>query len=122
MVITKTLMLLDYLLKWANRRSFNCITVDGDTSTSDTVLLAATGQSARHARVIDATDPRLVSFKAALLSVMQDLAHQVVRDGEGVVRRMIEPDPPVARRQDAPVAFVVADTVDQAKDAAEMRS
>ena len=74
---------LDYLLKWANRRSFNCITVDGDTSTSDTVLLAATGQSARHARVIDATDPRLVSFKAALLSVMQDLAHQVVRDGEG---------------------------------------
>jgi len=74
---------LDDLLKWANRRSFNCITVDGDTSTSDTVLLAATGQGARHARVIGATDPRLVSFKAALLSVMQDLAHQVVRDGEG---------------------------------------
>ena len=47
------------------------------------MLLAATGQSARHAQVIDATDPRLVSFKAALLSVMQDLAHQVVRDGEG---------------------------------------
>ena len=75
--------MLDYLLKWANRRSFNCITVDGDTATSDTVLLAATGQSARHARVIDATDPRLVSFKAALLSVMQELAHQVVRAGAG---------------------------------------
>ncbi|MBT4487140.1 MAG: bifunctional glutamate N-acetyltransferase/amino-acid acetyltransferase ArgJ [Rhodospirillaceae bacterium] len=71
------------LLQWANSRSFNCITVDGDTSTSDTVLLAATGQGPKHARITDAKDKRLASFKAALLSVMQDLAKQVVRDGEG---------------------------------------
>ncbi len=74
---------LDDLLRWANARSFNCITVDGDTSTSDTVLLAATGQGPKHRPVRDAKDRRLASFKAALLSVMEDLAKQVVRDGEG---------------------------------------
>ena len=74
---------LDDLLKWANSRTFNCISVDGDTSTSDTVLLAATGKGARHPRIVNSGDPRLVSFKAGLLSVMRDLAHQVVRDGEG---------------------------------------
>ncbi|MDP6343131.1 MAG: bifunctional glutamate N-acetyltransferase/amino-acid acetyltransferase ArgJ [Alphaproteobacteria bacterium] len=71
------------LLRWANQRSFNCITVDGDTSTSDTVLLAATGQGPRHGKVAAAGDRRLAPFKAALLSVMRDLAQQVVRDGEG---------------------------------------
>ena len=74
---------LQNLLRRANGQSFNCITVDGDTSTSDTVLLAATGQGPRHGKVTDAGDKRLASFKAALLSVMQDLAQQVVRDGEG---------------------------------------
>lgn len=74
---------LDNLLRWANGQTFNCITVDGDTSTSDTVLLAATGQGPKHARITDAADKRLASFKTALLSVMQDLAKQVVRDGEG---------------------------------------
>ncbi len=71
------------LLQWANGQSFNCITVDGDTSTSDTVLLTATGQGAKHAKITDAKDKRLASFRAALLSVMVDLAKQVVRDGEG---------------------------------------
>ncbi|MFP6749087.1 MAG: bifunctional glutamate N-acetyltransferase/amino-acid acetyltransferase ArgJ [Alphaproteobacteria bacterium] len=71
------------LLQWANGQSFNCITVDGDTSTSDTVLLSATGRGARHARITDAKDSRLASFRSALLSVMVDLAKQVVRDGEG---------------------------------------
>ncbi len=74
---------LDGLLRWANGQSFNCITVDGDTSTSDTVLLAATGQGPRHVRITEAGDRRLASFKAALLSVMQNLAKQVVGDGEG---------------------------------------
>jgi glutamate N-acetyltransferase/amino-acid N-acetyltransferase len=74
---------LDSLLRWANSRSFNCITVDGDTSTSDSVLLAATGQGPKHARITEAGDRRLASFKAALLSVMQDLAKQIVGDGEG---------------------------------------
>ncbi len=74
------------LLQWGNGQSFNCITVDGDTSTSDTVLLAATGQGAKHGRITDAKDKRLASFKAALLSVMQNLAKQVVRDGEGATK------------------------------------
>lgn len=77
---------LDDLLRWANGQTFNCITVDGDTSTSDTVLLAATGQGPKHARITHAKDRRLTSFKAALLSVMLDLAHQVVRDGEGATK------------------------------------
>ena len=77
---------LDDLLRWANGQTFNCITVDGDTSTSDTVLLAATGQGPKHARITHAKDRRLTSFRAALLSVMLDLAHQVVRDGEGATK------------------------------------
>lgn len=71
------------LLKPANERSFNSITVDGDTSTSDTVLLFATGKGPRHGKVETAGDPRLKAFRAALLDCMTDLAQQIVRDGEG---------------------------------------
>jgi glutamate N-acetyltransferase/amino-acid N-acetyltransferase len=73
---------LQQMLSAANERSFNSITVDGDTSTSDTVLLAATG-NARHKRVTRAGDPRLRGFRRALEAVMVDLAQQIVRDGEG---------------------------------------
>lgn len=73
---------LQSLLADATAISFNAITVDGDTSTSDTLLLGATAK-AEHERIIDAADPRLDSFKTALRSLLQDLAHQVVRDGEG---------------------------------------
>jgi len=62
--------------------SFNCTTVDGDTSTSDTLLLAATG-AAKHDRVEKAGDPRLRGFRKALNAVLKDLAIQVVKDGEG---------------------------------------
>ncbi len=62
--------------------SFNCTTVDSDTSTSDTVLLFATGQ-ARHAPVPSEGGPMLRAFAAALSAVLLDLALQVVRDGEG---------------------------------------
>jgi glutamate N-acetyltransferase / amino-acid N-acetyltransferase len=74
--------LLQRLLAAANERSFNCITVDGDTSTSDTVLLAATGR-APHPAPATATDPLLRDFRRALGTVMTDLAQQIVRDGEG---------------------------------------
>jgi glutamate N-acetyltransferase/amino-acid N-acetyltransferase len=70
------------LLAEAADRSFNSITVDGDTSTSDTVLLCATGQ-ARHRPVGDPADRSLDAFRGALDRVMVDLAQQVVRDGEG---------------------------------------
>ena len=62
--------------------SFNAITVDSDTSTSDTVLLAASG-AAGNPLIADADDPALADFKAALGELMQDLSHQIVKDGEG---------------------------------------
>ena len=73
---------LQALLSAATVPSFNSITVDSDTSTSDTVLLCAT-QQARHAPITSADDPRLVDFRRALDAVMVDLATQIVRDGEG---------------------------------------
>ncbi len=66
-------------------RSFNAITVDGDTSTNDTCLLFATG-AARHRRIGSAGDARLQSFRAALEAVLTDLARQIVRDGEGATK------------------------------------
>jgi glutamate N-acetyltransferase / amino-acid N-acetyltransferase len=71
------------LLKQASERSFNCTTVDGDTSTSDTLLLVATGAGAAHTRIASAGDRRLADFRAKLDELMIDLACQVVRDGEG---------------------------------------
>lgn len=64
-------------------RSFNCITVDSDTSTSDTLLIAATGQgpALTNMRSADAK-----AFERALGDVMMNLAHQVVRDGEGATK------------------------------------
>ena len=79
---------LQSLLAEAADQSFNCITVDSDTSTSDTLLLFATGKGARHAPVTKANDKRLASFRAALNDVTQSLALQVVRDGEGA-RKLI---------------------------------
>jgi glutamate N-acetyltransferase / amino-acid N-acetyltransferase len=76
---------LQSLLTQATNRSFNCITVDGDTSTSDTVLLAATCR-AGHVPAEDAQDPRLADFRRALDEVMIELAHLIVRDGEGATK------------------------------------
>jgi glutamate N-acetyltransferase/amino-acid N-acetyltransferase len=73
---------LQPLLAEAAERSFNCVTIDGDTSTSDTVLLCAT-QQARHGPVASPADRRLDAFRQALDTVMVDLAQQIARDGEG---------------------------------------
>ena len=70
------------LLNKAVDASFNCTTVDLDTSTSDTVLLFATGQ-AKHPRVPAEGGSMLADFARALNAVLLDLALQVVRDGEG---------------------------------------
>lgn len=70
---------LQAMLGQLNDVTFNCITVDSDTSTSDTLLTAATGASG-----VDVTD--LPEFRDALHEVMLDLAHQVVRDGEGATK------------------------------------
>jgi glutamate N-acetyltransferase / amino-acid N-acetyltransferase len=71
--------------------SFNAITVDSDTSTSDTLMLFATGAAKKRGcpQISSAGDSRLNSFKKALSSVLLDLAHQVVKDGEGA-RKFIE--------------------------------
>ena len=71
------------LLRQGAGKSFNCITVDGDTSTSDTLLLAATGGAAGQPRIAAAGDPRLKDFRAKLDELLIDLACQVARDGEG---------------------------------------
>lgn len=65
--------------------SFNAVTVDSDTSTSDTVLFFATGKAADRGapEINDYGDRRLTAFKAALKDIMSDLAQQLVRDGEG---------------------------------------
>ncbi len=73
------------LLRRATDRTFNCITVDSDTSTSDTLLLCATRQ-ARHPAADRPTSPLLGDFRRQLDSLLQDLALQVVRDGEGAER------------------------------------
>jgi len=73
---------LQLMLKDGNERAFNSITVDGDTSTSDTLLLCATGK-APHKRVASAADPLLKDFRSKLNEVLIDLAQQIVRDGEG---------------------------------------
>lgn len=62
--------------------TFNSITVDSDTSTSDTLLVAATGQSA----AAEVKGPVAKAFETALRGVMMNLAHQVVRDGEGATK------------------------------------
>jgi glutamate N-acetyltransferase / amino-acid N-acetyltransferase len=75
---------LQNLLTRSVDRSFNAITVDGDTSTSDTILLAATQKAGVPLPGLnDAADPRLRSFIRALDQVTLDLALQVIRDGEG---------------------------------------
>jgi glutamate N-acetyltransferase / amino-acid N-acetyltransferase len=63
--------------------SFNSITVDSDTSTSDTLLLFATGKGGKHPAITKANDKKLTEFRRALDAVLLDLALQVVRDGEG---------------------------------------
>ena len=74
--------ILQALLARANERSFNCITVDGDTSTSDTLLIGASGRAA-HPAPSSPGDPMLRAFRRALEDLLVDLAQQVVRDGEG---------------------------------------
>jgi len=74
--------ILQKLLADGTAKSFNCITVDSDTSTSDTLLLAATGK-AGNKRPKSAGDALLKDFKAALDDLLLDLALQIVRDGEG---------------------------------------
>jgi glutamate N-acetyltransferase/amino-acid N-acetyltransferase len=82
---------LQALLSGGAAKTFNAVTVDSDTSTSDTLLLFATGAASKRGApsITDVKDPRLSSFKRALGKILKSLALQVVRDGEGA-RKQIE--------------------------------
>lgn len=73
---------LQHLLEQANARTFNCITVDGDTSTSDTLLMFATGKAGNEPPKFAADKP-VAGFAGALHAVLHELALLVVKDGEG---------------------------------------
>jgi glutamate N-acetyltransferase/amino-acid N-acetyltransferase len=81
---------LQTMLKKGVEGSFNCTTVDSDTSTSDTVLLIATGQ-VKHARVGSDSKRVMGDFGRALNSLLLELAQQVIRDGEGA-RKLVRID------------------------------
>lgn len=76
--------LLDKLVKEAADASFNCITVDGDTSTNDSYVMIATGQSG--AGFAAETDAGWAEVKAAIIAVSVELAQAIVRDGEGATK------------------------------------
>lgn len=82
---------LQSLLKAGVEDTFNAVTIDGDTSTSDTLLAFATGAAAVNGapKISRASDPRLKAFTKAFNSVLADLAEQVARDGEGA-RKLVE--------------------------------
>jgi glutamate N-acetyltransferase/amino-acid N-acetyltransferase len=82
---------LQSLLRSSVVDTFNAITVDGDTSTSDTLLAFATGAAAARGapKISRAADPRLKAFTKALHAVLADLSEQVARDGEGA-RKLVE--------------------------------
>src|ERR1700682_795827 len=82
---------LQSLLKSGVDDTFNAVTIDGDTSTSDTLLAFATGAAAAHGapKISRASDPRLKAFTKAFGAVLADLAEQVARDGEGA-RKLVE--------------------------------
>jgi glutamate N-acetyltransferase / amino-acid N-acetyltransferase len=82
---------LQGLLKDGVADTFNAVTIDGDTSTSDTLLAFATGAAAARGvtPIAKATDPRLPAFRKAFDAVLANLAEQVARDGEGA-RKLLE--------------------------------
>ena len=82
---------LQSLLKSGVADTFNAVTIDGDTSTSDTLLAFATGAAEAHgvAKIARLSDPRVSAFRKGFNAVLADLAEQVARDGEGA-RKLVE--------------------------------
>jgi glutamate N-acetyltransferase / amino-acid N-acetyltransferase len=80
---------LQTLLKDGVTDTYNAVTIDGDTSTSDTLMMFATGKADGSPRIARASDPRLRDFKKALFSVLANLSEQIARDGEGA-RKLVE--------------------------------
>jgi len=103
-------VILQKLLQEANKKSFNSITVDSDTSTSDTVLFVST-KKAKHNLVETFSDIRLKSFKASLNSLMLDLAKLIVKDGEGASKFItINVSGAVSKKSAKKIAFSIANS------------
>nr|WP_298410031.1 bifunctional glutamate N-acetyltransferase/amino-acid acetyltransferase ArgJ [uncultured Halomonas sp.] len=96
--------LLESLLREGVARSFNCITVDSDTSTNDACMLIATGRGAAVAK-----DDEIAAFREALDKVLIDLAQQIIRDGEGATKFVtLEVSQASSHQEALDVAFTVA--------------
>jgi glutamate N-acetyltransferase/amino-acid N-acetyltransferase len=105
--------ILQTLLKNGVEDTFNAVTVDGDTSTSDTLLAFATGAAAGNGApfIKKANDPHLKAFAKAFQSVLADLAEQVARDGEGA-RKLVEivVDGAVSKKSARRIAMSIANS------------
>ena len=75
---------LDHLVKRTADKSFNCITIDGDTSTNDSFMLIATG--AGSLEINDVDTPEYAELETAVIALAQKLAHMIIRDGEGATK------------------------------------
>ena len=76
--------ILNQLVKDAADKSFNCITIDGDTSTNDSFMLIATGAGELH--ITSADSPEYAALSEAVIAISQNLAQQIIRDGEGATK------------------------------------
>ncbi|MHB9118870.1 MAG: bifunctional glutamate N-acetyltransferase/amino-acid acetyltransferase ArgJ [Burkholderiales bacterium] len=100
--------LLDAALRHAAGRSFNRITVDGDTSTNDSFLLIASNEAAM-AEIGDAAGPEYAAFRAAVTEVATALAQAIVRDGEGATKFItIQVDGGASEQECSQVAYAIA--------------
>ncbi|SDO95220.1 glutamate N-acetyltransferase [Halomonas shengliensis] len=98
--------LLDALLRETVERSFNCITVDGDTSTNDACMLISTGRGP----TVEG-DEAITVFRNGLVRVMTELAQAIIRDGEGATKFVtLQVEGATTRREALDVAFTVANS------------
>jgi len=102
---------LQAMLSKSVERSFNAITVDSDTSTSDTLMIFGTGAAERAPPIEDAADPRAAEFRRALDKLLRNLAHQVVRDGEGARKFItVKVEGAATRKAAKRIAFSIANS------------
>ncbi|QDC44863.1 bifunctional glutamate N-acetyltransferase/amino-acid acetyltransferase ArgJ [Methylophilus medardicus] len=98
---------LDRIIQHAVNKSFNCITVDGDTSTNDSLILMATGQAGN--AVIEEDSAEFVRLQEALTAVAVELAQAIVRDGEGATKFMtIQVEAGQSEEECRKVAYAIA--------------
>jgi glutamate N-acetyltransferase / amino-acid N-acetyltransferase len=102
---------LQAMLSKSVERSFNAITVDSDTSTSDTLMIFATGEAQGAPPIEDAADPRAAEFRRALDKLLRNLAQQVVRDGEGARKFIaVKVEGAASRKAARRIAFSIANS------------